>query len=141
MVNRDLLRAQLIKHEGFRLFPYLDSVDKVTIGVGRNITDRGITSVTANQMLNEDIDRCLEELSKYAWFSCLNDIRQRALIDMVFNLGLTKFFTFTRMIMALEVGHFEEAADQMLESKWATQVGLRAQTLANMVRTGNDNRT
>lgn len=136
MIDRTLLRAQLTKHEGLRLFPYFDSVDKLTIGIGRNISDRGISSTTANQMLDEDIDRCIEELFAYSWFNCLNDARQRALIDMVFNLGLTKFLTFKNLIAALDAGNYDEAAHHMIDSHWATQVGVRANTLANMVKNG-----
>lgn len=136
MVDREKLKQQLIKHEGLRLFPYVDTVDKITIGIGRNLTDRGVSSVIAHQMLDEDIDRCIKELSGYAWFTCLNEVRQRALVDMVFNLGLTKFLTFTHLIAALTAGDYDEAAHQMIESRWATQVGIRANELANMIIKG-----
>ena len=135
-MDREKLRLQLMKHEGVKLFPYIDTVGKITIGVGRNLTDRGISSTVAFDMLDDDIDRCIHELSSFDWFLGLNDVRKRAMIDMVFNLGLTRFLGFRKLIAAMSVSDFDEAAHQMIDSDWATQVGMRANTLANMVKNG-----
>jgi lysozyme len=138
MVNVERLQKQLIKHEGMRLFPYVDTVGKVTIGVGHNLTDRGLNSTVVTQLLNDDIYVAVREISKFSWYPLLNEVRQRALIDMMFNIGAVRFREFKHMIDALEKENFDEAAHQMLESKWAEQVGIRANTLANMVKTGED---
>lgn len=127
----------LVTHEGLRLKPYRDPVGKLTIGVGRNLDDVGITEEEALYLLKNDINRVLGFLStRYDWWSALTVNRKMALVDMCFNLGETRFRTFKRMIKALEQGDYEKAADEMLDSKWARQVKGRAQTLARMMREG-----
>ena len=130
------LRKMLIRHEDLRLKPYKDSVGKLTIGVGRNLDDKGITEAEAMLLLSNDIGDALSDAKKFAWFSDLNSPRQDVVVDMMFNLGLTRFSGFKKMIAAIEHGNFPEAADQMLDSKWARQVGLRASELSQMMRTG-----
>lgn len=130
------LRAQLREHEGVRLFPYTDTVGKMTIGCGRNLTDNGISQATCDQMLDEDIGHALDGLHTFSWFSELDDVRQRALIDLAFNVGLTRLHGFRLMLAAIESGDYEEAAKQMLTSRWASQVGQRAVRLAGMMASG-----
>lgn len=134
----DKLREQLKRHEGIRLYPYIDTVGKTTIGVGRNLTDRGITPVTVLQMLDEDVQLILAELIKLPWFNTLSEVRQRVIADMAFNMGVPKLLTFYHMIVAILAENYIEAAHQMLDSQWAQQVGLRANELANMMRSGID---
>jgi len=123
----------IIKHEGLRLLPYLDSVGKLTIGVGRNIDDNGISQGEAMLLLRNDITRTKEELLSLGLK--LNGARGAALVDMLFNLGLHNFLQFKNMIMALEMKDYIVAAEEMLDSKWASQVGNRANELAEMVKT------
>lgn len=130
------LRAQLQEHEGVRLFPYTDTVGKVTIGVGRNLTDNGISQSICHQMLNEDILRALDELQVFTWFASLGSVRQRVLVDMCFNVGMSKLRGFKLMLAAVSVGDYDEAARQMLDSLWAQQVGQRAIRLASMMASG-----
>lgn len=133
------LRAQLIVDEDLRLRPYVDSVGKLTIGVGRNLTDVGISKIEAMEMMENDIERAREFLSRYDWDPVnMNDVRQRVLTNMMFNMGPTKFSGFRKMISAVYNGDWDSAADEMLDSLWARQVGLRAHRLANQMRTGND---
>jgi len=126
----------LIRHEGLRLKPYTDTVGKMTVGVGRNLTDVGISKQEAMYLLHDDIQRVQAELAQQPWFSGLNEARQMALTDMAFNLGLQGLLGFKKAIEALQGGDFQAAATEMLNSKWAGQVGARAQELANIVRTG-----
>lgn len=136
-MKRQSLRDQLIRHEGLRLKPYRDTVGKLTIGVGRNIEDVGITQQEAMMLLNNDIQRCIDELNRaFPWFEHLSSERQRALIDMCFNLGITRLLGFKRMLAALEAGDYQRAAREALDSRWANQVGRRADTIANMIRRG-----
>ena len=130
------LRKMLVRHEGLRLKPYQDSVGKWTIGVGRNLDDKGITEAEAMLLLSNDIGDALADAKKFAWFGQLDSARQDVIVDMIFNLGLPRFSGFRKMIAALEHGNYPEAADQMLDSKWARQVGLRASELSQMIRTG-----
>lgn len=130
------LRAMLIRQEGLRLKPYVDSVGKTSIGVGRNLTDNGILESEAYAMLDNDIAMHTAEAVKLPVFANLDSVRQDVLIDMVFNMGLPRVLGFKHMLAALAAKDWDGAADQMLESKWATQVGNRARELAQMVRTG-----
>lgn len=153
------LIAQLIHHEGERLQHYRDSVGKVTIGVGRNLTDVGIrphevqslglTNETAiakginrnqsRQMLMSDIGHVLSQLdAALNWWRGLDPVRQRVLIDMGFNMGITTLKGFKTTLKLIKQGKWQEAADAMLRSKWAKQVGQRAIRLAQMMRTGRE---
>lgn len=124
----------LIRHEGLRLKPYTDTVGKTTIGVGRNLTDIGITQLEAMQLLTNDIDRVQKEAVSLPWFKSLSVVRQDVVLDMIFNLGLSKLLGFKDMCAALANGNFERASKEMLSSAWAAQVGPRAQELAQMMR-------
>lgn len=130
------LSKQLMKHEGLRLKPYTDSVGKLTIGIGRNLDDVGISKQEALAMLTHDIDTARNELlTHYPSFEQLSPTRMDACINMVFNMGIARFSGFKRFIKALLDHDYELAAIEMLDSKWARQVGYRATELANQVRT------
>lgn len=141
-MNRDLLQAQLLLHEGFRSSAYRDSLGYLTIGIGRQIDSRaggGITKDEALYLLSNDIDGVTEALSRQCpWWLGLDDVRQRVIADMAFNMGVRKFLTFESLIAAVKVQAWPEAAHQMLNSRWATQVGRRALRLAEMMRSGID---
>lgn len=132
------LRDLLIRHEGMRLKPYKDSVGKLTIGVGRNLDDLGLTDLEARLLLSNDVDRVMKEaVANFGWFKSLNLTRQDVVLSMIFNMGLERFRGFKEMAEWLRVGNFERAADEMLNSLWAKQVGKRADELAQMMRTGS----
>ena len=136
-MNREILIEELKKDEGVRLKPYKCSADKLTIGIGRNIEDRGISDLEAEFLLQNDIDICIDELKKsFSWYEDLSDKRQRALVNMCFNLGLGKLKGFKKFIKAIENQIWNVAAEEMLDSKWADQVGERAVRLALMVLEG-----
>lgn len=133
----ELLQSDLIRDEGLRLKPYVDTVGKWTIGVGRNLTDRGISEREARYLLANDIVACANDLDRaFPWWTALSEPRQRALMNMAFNMGLPKLKGFTRMLASLEHGDYETAASECLSSKWATQVGQRAGRIAGMIREG-----
>jgi lysozyme len=136
-MNKDILRAALLRDEGLRLAPYRDTVGKLTIGVGRNLDDVGISEAEARMMLDADIDAAIVDLVKaFHWFEALSDNRQHVLINMRFNLGMTRLLTFVNTLAAIKDGKYIAAANAMLESKWATQVGERAVRLADLMRKG-----
>lgn len=131
------LREQLIRHEGLRLKPYTDTVGKLTIGIGRNLTDRGISREEAEALLDNDIVLVVDGLSReLPWWSGLDDVRQLVLADMAFNLGLAGLLRFKNTLAYVKAGRYSDAADNMLMSRWAGQVGIRAIRLANMMRSG-----
>ena len=130
------LIAMLQRHEGLRLKPYKCTAGKVSIGYGRNLDDMGISEVEAMVLLRHDIERCYDELSVFSWFADLDQVRQEALIDMLFNLGLPTFLEFKKTLKFVAEGKYSQAAEEMLRSKWADQVGDRAKELAYMMDTG-----
>ncbi len=133
------MHDQLVRHEGLRLKPYRCSAGKLTIGVGRNIEEVGITEEEAMTLLSNDISRVIKELERRVpAFANLNEVRRRVLIDMGFNLGIGRLIKFRRMLAALEAGDYAQAAVEMLDSRWARQVGNRAIRLKNMMGTGEE---
>ena len=130
---------QLILHEGLQLKPYSDTTGHLTIGVGRNLSDVGISEDEARFLLAHDLQWCERRLRQYwPWTDQLDSIRRRVLLDMLFNLGLAKFTQFQKFLTLCEVQSFGRAAEEMLESLWAHQVGRRAERLSGMMRTGQD---
>lgn len=136
LMYRQLVREQLKRHEGLSLKLYKCTANKSTIGYGRNLDDRGITLAEADLMLEHDIDECLRLSSQLPVYSSLNQVRQVVVINMLFNLGLPRLLGFTNMWAAIQAGDYAKAADEMLDSKWAAQVGERAIELADMMRSG-----
>ena len=133
----DSAHALIRLHEGLRLKPYRDTVGKLTIGYGRNLDDRGITQRDAETMLRDDVaDTRTALITALPWFAELYGAREAVLIDMAFNLGPAGLLKFGRTLSAVEQGDYETAAVEMLDSKWAGQVGQRATRLAEMMRTG-----
>jgi len=126
-------------HEGYSGKPYRDTAGKLTIGYGRNLDDAGITEAEAIFMLTSDLRRAEKEcISAFKWFGCLNKIRREVIIEMCFNLGLPKLKSFKKMLEAIKEGDYDTAAAEMLNSRWAKQVGRRAETLANLMKRGAD---
>ena len=138
MASRDLraIEDALIRDEGLRLKPYTDTVGKLTIGVGRNLTDVGITEEEARYLLRNDIGRAETDARSFEWYAGLDAARQYVVMNMIFNMGLTRFRGFANTIKAIASGDYYDAARRMLQSKWAEQVGERAVRLAQTMRTG-----
>lgn len=144
--------SRLSFHEGLRLQPYRCSRGKLTIGIGRNIDDNpftaeekkavgdwrhGITKEMAYMLCRNDIARCKEECQKgIPFFDNLDIERQYALIDLCFNMGIKALKKFKKMLEALGCGNYDRAADELLNSKYATQVGVRAKRIAKLIDTG-----
>lgn len=131
----DPITADLKRDEGLRLKPYYDSVAKLTIGYGRNLDDVGISEIEAEILLDHDIAASRADLDRaLPWWRGLPAPQQRGLINMAFNLGLTRLLGFKRMLAALRADDGARAAKEALDSKWAGQVGERAQRIAVLYR-------
>ena len=125
----------LLHHEGKRNKAYTDSVGKLSIGIGRNLDDKGLSDDEIFHLLNNDIADAIEDVRHC--FSCydqLSEARRMVLVSMAFNLGRARLAKFVRFIGAVHLGRYDEAAEEMLDSTWAKQVGQRAITLATMMR-------
>jgi len=131
-------RAQdlIIKHEGIRDMPYKDSAGILTIGVGHNLTSAPLHPKVVQLMFAIDYDNAYAAASLYPWFQGLGDVRQAVVVDMIFNLGATGFSKFVKFQAALSKGDYVTAAAELKNSKWATQVGVRATDLETMMLTG-----
>lgn len=148
-MDRDMLLADLGRDEGRRLAVYDDATGKPivagstvvghpTIGYGRLLTaDRGITLAEARLLLDADVSAVENELDvRLPWWRDLSPARQRALANMAFNMGLPRLLGFARMLAALRMGDYQGAAAEALDSRWATQVGARADRIADLFRKG-----
>ena len=137
-MNREKLLDMITLHEGLELKPYKCTSDKLTIGIGRNIQDIGITQEEARYLLQNDLDRILKEVEHWAFLEKLDEVRQAVILDMVFNVGVSTFnaYTWLKTFAAIQDEDWEKAANEMLDSKWAKQVGQRAIRLSQMMRKG-----
>lgn len=136
-MNLQEMKAQLVRHEGLRLKVYNDSIGIPTIGVGRNLQDVGISENEAMMLLDNDLINVFEDLDRSCpWWRQMSTYRQMALADMAFNMGINRLLGFKKTLAAMQEGRYEDAAVEMLDSKWAKQVGKRAGTLAEMMKEG-----
>ena len=139
-LNKEKLIESLTKHEGLRTLPYEDSVGVLTIGVGHNLEDRPLTHKAVQTILEDDIAEAVHELNRIKGYldfeKTLSDARENVLIEMVFNLGSPRLSKFVKFWAAVKDSDYETASIEMLDSKWARQVGQRAKTLAEQMRTG-----
>ena len=134
----EALKAHLIAREGLRLKPYKCPQGKLTLGVGRNIEDNGITTEEAMYLLTNDIHNTIEELENvFEDFPDLPVNAQLVLADMCFNLGLPTLLEFKKMLKAIEEEKWEEAGKQVLDSRYAKLVGERATYNAHLLETAN----
>jgi lysozyme len=134
----DIAVDQLKVDEGLRLKPYRCTEGKLTIGYGRNLEDVGITEAEAGAMLAHDARIALrdaQELLGPCWDS-LSPNRQAVMINMAFNLGRTRLSKFTKTLQAVRAAEYSTAAYEMLDSRWARQVGARAARLADLMYHG-----
>jgi lysozyme len=135
-MNKELIE-QVKRHEGFRSKVYQCSAGKNTIGYGRNLDDVGITVEEAEDLLYSDLlNARIEVSSRIKPAKKLVGARFDVLVNMAFNLGISRLLLFKRMIAAIEKGDYEAASDEMLSSKWARQVGSRAVELSIQMQTG-----
>lgn len=131
------LCLDLERDEDSRAKPYRDTVGKLSIGVGRNLDDVGLRPDEISLLLRNDIEVAAAELDKaFPWWRKMTDARQNALCNMCFNLGITRLKGFKQTLALLQSGKYDEAAREVLVSKWAGQVGARASRIAELFRKG-----
>jgi len=124
---------KLIKiHEGKTNVPYRDTVGILTVGYGRNL-EKGLSDNIIDALFSEDMVDVRADCLKFDWYHNLSPVRQAVIENMLFNLGLTRFRKFNNMLRAVSISDFETASEEMLDSKWARQVGYRADQLSSMM--------
>ncbi|KZN64198.1 hypothetical protein N473_15635 [Pseudoalteromonas luteoviolacea CPMOR-1] len=130
------LVEQLKKHEGYRRYPYYCTGGKLTIGYGRNLDSKGVSEEEAEQLLANDIMDAEAGVKRRINTSHCNRARLDVLVNMAFNIGLDGLMKFKRMIAAVEVGNFADAAYEMKDSRWYKQVPKRADELIQQMIKG-----
>ncbi|MDE2099290.1 MAG: lysozyme [Patescibacteria group bacterium] len=130
----ETLEQMIERHEGYRVTPYVDSRGIETIGIGHNL-NKPLRRTAVLQILNDDIaDATNDCLHAFPWFVELTKPRQWAMIDLCFNLGLAKLQTFVKFIAAMNLGDYETAANELMDSLWFKQVGTRGPEIVEMIR-------
>ena len=148
-MNIDKLMNELIMDEGYKYEIYLDHLGYPTMGVGHLITEKDEeykqevgtpeSEQRIKECLDQDIATVCEELDrKESWWRNLTDNRQRVMANMCFNLGYPRLSGFKRFLAAMNTAQWEVAAEEMMDSKWSSQVGERAIRLRNRVLRGDD---
>ena len=128
------VKQLLTTHEGLRLFPYRCPVGRLTIGIGRNLEDKGITKEEANFLLDNDIKEVLLDLEYiFPDLASYPEQLQLVLMDMRFNLGPGRFRTFENMIAAVKQRNYRKMLNEMVDSAWYDQVGQRSSNLVSLI--------
>lgn len=136
-MNLEKIRALLTLHEGKRNKMYRDSRGIETIGIGHNLRDRPISDRAVNVIFEDDLnDHAGELFREFPWAAELDEVRQAALIDLAFNMGIPTLRTFKNTLAAFRAGVWEAAALGLEQSAWYQQVKTRAPRVVAMVRTG-----
>lgn len=138
-MNVSTLQQALVRDEGLRTRAYRCTAGKLTIGVGRNLDDVGISPAEAMAMLANDIAAVTTQLdARLPWWRQLDEPRQHVLANMAFNIGIDGLCKFKNTLALIQAGKYDDAASAMLQSKWAGQVGNRARRLADQMKTGKE---
>ena len=136
----DKIIEMLRLHEGVEQYVYTDHLGYETIGVGRCIRKNvglGLSDDEINYLLSNDVDRCVKELgASFSWFSALNEARRDAMINLCFQLGLTKLLKFKNFLASMQEGDYEAASTHLLDSLYARQTPARANEIAKLISNG-----
>lgn len=134
----DQFVAMIKRHEGYRGYVYRDSVGVLTAGWGHAFHEGSeIPTDVATRLLWHDLYSVTQDYERLNLQLDPGDtVREFVIKDMLFNLGVGKLFGFSKMIAAIKRKDYLAAATEMLDSKWARQVGARAVELAEMMRAG-----
>ena len=126
-MKQEEIKQMLIKHEGLVCSPYKCKANKLSIGVGRNLEANGISEDEAMYLLDNDINNTIAKLDKH-WpvYKTFPDAAQMVCVDVVFNMGISTWLSFRKTRAYMELGEWEEAGKELLNSKYAQQVGRRA---------------
>lgn len=128
---------QVKRHEGYRQHVYKCSAGKNTIGIGRNLDDVGISEEEAEYLALNDLVKAAKQLNAtFTWYNSLTIRRKQAMINLVFNLGITKLLKFEKFLTAMRSSDYSTANAELLNSLYAKQVGKRAQEVAQQIEKG-----
>ena len=143
-MNLTLLEQELRRDEGVRFSPYKDTMGIMTVGIGHNLQAKPLHNVTypltpdqVSAIFQYDVKEAVDNLNQHLpWWGHMDEVRQRVLVNMCFNLGMEKLLTFKNTLMFMSLGNYSQAAANMQQSAWYTQVGQRAVRLVQAMKTG-----
>lgn len=135
-IDRDSFKEHLEWAEGRRQYPYEDSVGKLTIGIGRNLDDRGLSNKEIDYLLSNDIDIVISQCEELPYWEDLDGARRMVVADMVFNMGISRFRGFINTNRALRDGNYSRASNEIKDSRYYRQTGRRAVKNARVMKTG-----
>ena len=135
-MDYERVAARIRKSEGLSYLPYKCPSGHLTIGYGHNL-EHGISIEAAELLLRQDIEIAAKQVKNaFIWWPKLTEARFYVLVDMTFNMGISRLCGFKKMLTAVEQGDYQTAAKEMLASKWAAQVGRRAAELSKIMKKG-----
>ena len=125
--------------EGLRLKAYQDTEGVWTIGYGKNLQELEISIELAEEWLRESYSQAQREAAALlaSMDLSLSHTREEVITELVYNMGVPRLRTFVRMFAALKAKDYPLAAQELLASRYANQVGERAERLAEVLRTGD----
>lgn len=135
-IDRAKAGEYILRNEGYRATPYEDTEGILTVGIGFNL-EEGFTKEECMLILRHRMEKYVEELvDRVPVFLTVSSVRKIVLLDMAYNLGVSRLLGFRKMLAALEEGDYQLAALEMLDSRYAKQVKGRALRNARMMETG-----
>ena len=143
--NDQSLRAELTRDEGCTNVIYIDSVGKLTVGIGHLIVPGDpeygkpagtkVSDTRVQELFEQDLSTALADCNTvFSNFGTLPQEAQRIIANMMFNLGRPRFEGFKNFIAAVKAKNWSKAADEMVDSKWYGQVGDRSKRLVERMR-------
>ncbi len=127
------LKDHIKEYEGLSNVLYKCTSNKISIGYGRNLEDVGISKDEAEYLLKNDVEIALDEVSEHFDMPNLPEPAQIVLVDMCFNMGISRLLNFRNMIKAIQDDDWDKAADELLDSKYAAQTKRRARMNASLL--------
>ncbi|WP_428077801.1 glycoside hydrolase family protein [Candidatus Avelusimicrobium alvi] len=135
-MDYEKIAARIRKSEGLSYLPYKCPTGHLTIGYGHNL-EHGISIEAAELLLRQDIEIATKQVKNaFIWWPKLTEARFYVLVDMTFNMGISRLVGFKKMLAAVEAGDYKTAAKEMLDSRWAFQVKGRARELSEIMEKG-----
>lgn len=127
---KDLIKL----HEGSRNLMYKCTAGFNTIGIGHNLDTKPISDRAIDVIFEDDLAEFEESVIKnFPFYESLSEVRKAVILDMAFNLGIAGISKFKNFLAAVEMGDYITAGVEMLDSRWAAQVGQRSTRLSLMM--------
>ena len=144
-MNIDKLREQLKIDEGVKYEVYKDHLGYPTFGIGHLVvegdTEHGepvgtpVSEDRVNSVFESDVETYVSEAKKvFPNLDILPEEAQQVIVNMCFNMGAPRLSKFKKFIAGVNAGDWDTAAVEMMDSRWANQVGIRAERLRDRIK-------